>query len=104
SGDGWQLPDQPNGGTVYEGIHDYLGWLLLCVMPESGSRYGVHIRRRLRRGHLGPVLPVAIHPKKPDVVEIPWLYAPDMVRAAVGRLHAANSSAVEAFNSQLADR
>ncbi|MGA8337791.1 MAG: SHOCT domain-containing protein [Solirubrobacteraceae bacterium] len=104
SGDDWHLPHQPYGGTIYDGIHDYLGWLLLCVVPESGSRYGVHIRLRLRRGHLGPVLPVAVHPEKPHDVEIPWRYAPDMVRAAVGRLRAANSSAVETLNSWSADR
>lgn len=103
SGDDWHLPSQPYGGTIYEGLHEYLGWLLLCVVPESGSRYGVHVRMRLRRGHLGPVLPVAVHRQRPQDIEIPWRYAPDMVLAAANRLRAANAAAVEAVDSRLAE-
>jgi hypothetical protein len=88
SGDDYQLPVSPYGGVVADGIHDYLGWLLLCVVPASGSRYGVHVRKSLRRGHLGPVLPVAIHPEKPEDIDIPWRYSPDMTRALAEHLRA----------------
>jgi hypothetical protein len=84
--DDYNLPCSPYSGTVADSLHGYLGWLLLCVIPPSGSRYGVYMRKSLRRGHLGPVLPVAIHPDKPDDIEIPWKYAPDMTRALAEQL------------------
>ncbi len=86
--DDYNLPCSPYGGLVADSFHDYVGWLLLCVVAPSGSRYGVHVRKTLRRGHLGPVLPVAIHPDRPADIEIPWRYAPDMTRALAEQLQA----------------
>lgn len=86
AGGDYHLPVSPYGGLVADGVHDYLGWLLLCVVPPSGSRYAVHVRKSLRRGHLGPVLPVAIHPDRPDDIEIPWKHSPDTTRALAERL------------------
>jgi hypothetical protein len=88
AGGDYHLPVSPYGGVVADGIHSYLGWLLLCVVPPSGARYGVHVRKSLRRGHLGPVLPVAIHPEKPDDIDVPWKYSPDTTRALAERLRA----------------
>ncbi len=98
----WRLPCAPYAGTVYDGTHDYLGWLLLCVVPESGARYGLHVRRRLRRDHLGAVLPVAIHPTKPHDIEIPWRYSPNTTREMTERLRASNRSALETFDQLVA--
>ena len=100
----WRLPCQPCGGTVYDGSHDYLGWLLLCVVPESGPRYGVHVRKRLRRDHLGAVLPVAIHPSKARDIEIPWRYSPNTTREMTERLRTANRSALETVDQRFAGR
>jgi hypothetical protein len=86
--DDYNLPCSPYSGTVADSLHGYLGWLLLSVIAPSGSRYGVHVRKSLRRGHLGPVLPVSIHPDRPDDIEIPWKYAPDMTRARAEQLRA----------------
>jgi hypothetical protein len=113
----YQLPCGPYGGLVSDDLHSYVGWLLLCVITPSGSRYGVHLRTSLRRGHLGPVLPVAIRPDAPDDVEIPWRYAPDRTRefaeqlraraatvpGTADRIIAANSEAAEQAMAQIDD-
>jgi hypothetical protein len=62
----------------------------------------LHVRRMLRRGRLGPVLPVAIRPDTPGDVEIPWRYAPDTVRAMTARALAANESALELVEKRMA--
>ncbi|HEY2769455.1 MAG TPA: hypothetical protein VGI87_02760 [Solirubrobacteraceae bacterium] len=113
----YMLPCSPYGGLVADDLHSYTGWLLLCVLAPSGSRYGVHMRASLRRGHLGPVLPVAIRRDKPDDVEIPWRYAPDRTRefaeqlraqaatvpGTADRIIAANTEAAEEAVAQIAD-
>jgi hypothetical protein len=104
------LPCSPFGGLVADDLHSYTGWLLLCVIAPSGSRYGVHVRTSLRRGHLGPVLPVAIHPDKPDDVEIPWRYAPDRTRELAEQLRATAAAVpgtadrIIATNTEAADK
>jgi hypothetical protein len=98
----WALPCRPYAGTIYEGRHDYLGWLLLSVVSESGSRSGLHVRKRLRRDHLGTVLPVAVHPTKRHDIEIMWSYSPNTTRAATERLRAANESAQATFEDRIA--
>jgi hypothetical protein len=115
--DDYVLPCSPYGGLVADDFHSYVGWLLLCVLPPSGSRYGVQVRMSLRRGHLGPVLPVAIRRDTPDDVEIPWRYAPDRTRELADRLRAqaatvagtadriiaANNEAAETAAAHIAD-
>ena len=103
SGDDWHFPISRYAGTIYDTPHEYLGWLVLCVVPESGRRYGLHVRKMLRSTRLGSVLPVAIDPDDPADVEIPWLFAPDLVRAGTSRMQAANRSAVEAADQRLSD-
>lgn len=113
----YTLPCSPYGGLVADDLHSYLGWLLLCVIAPSGSRYGLHVRTSLRRGHLGPVLPVAIHPDRAQDVEIPWRYAPDRTRelaeqlraqaatvpGTADRIIAANTAAADKAVAQIAD-
>lgn len=93
--DDWHFPISRYAGTIYDTAHEYLGWLVLCVAPESAPRYGLHVRKMLRSTRLGALLPVTIDPTKPDDIEIAWLHAPDMVRARTKRMLAANESAVE---------
>jgi hypothetical protein len=64
------------GGTLDTGWHTFLCWMLLCVTPEDGDRYGLQLQMKVRRDRFGPVLPVAIHPTDPADIEIPWDYAP----------------------------
>ena len=98
----WHFPVSRYAGTIYDTPHEYLGWLVLCVVPESGPRYGLHVRKMLRGSRLGAVLPVAIHPDKPGDIEFPWRYAPDTVRANTERMLAANQSALETADERLA--
>jgi hypothetical protein len=67
-----------SGGTVENGWHTFLGWLLLCVIPEAGDRYGLHVKTKVKRDRLGPVLPIAIASGKPDEIEIMWDHAPEV--------------------------
>jgi hypothetical protein len=60
------------GGTIETGLHTYLGWLLLCVNPYDGDRYGLALEAKIRRDHFGAVLPVGIHPDRPGDIEIEW--------------------------------
>jgi hypothetical protein len=64
------------GGTIETGLHTYLGWLLLCVNPYDGERYGLALEIKVRRDRFGPVLPVAIRPDRPADIEIQWDVAP----------------------------
>jgi hypothetical protein len=83
--DDYDLPCGPHSGLVADGLHSYIGWALLCVVMPDGARRGVYVRRTLRRGHLAPLLPVAIDPARPDDVEIAWGHAPHTRRAHAGR-------------------
>jgi hypothetical protein len=64
------------GGTIETGLHTYLGWLLLCVNPYDGGRYGLQLETKIRRDRFGPVLPLAIDPERPGDIEIEWDSAP----------------------------
>jgi hypothetical protein len=64
------------GGTIETGLHTYLGWLLLCVNPYDGERYGLALETKIRRDRFGPVLPLAIHPERPGDIDIVWESAP----------------------------
>jgi hypothetical protein len=55
---------------------EFLGWLLLCVIPPEGDRYAVHLRTMIRRDRLAPVLPVALRRSRPTEIEIAWDDAP----------------------------
>ncbi len=98
----WHFPVSLYAGTIYDTQHEYLGWLLLCVVTESGRRYGLHVRRMLRGARLGAVLPLAIDASDPADIEIPWLYAPDMVKVHTERMVEANRSALEEAEGRLA--
>jgi hypothetical protein len=104
SGSDWVFPVHRYAGTIVDRGHDYLGWLLLCVIPDAGERFGVHVRKTIRRGREGPVLPVSIDPEKPTDVEIPWKYAPDMVKAMTERAVAANESALALAEQRMAEQ
>ena len=65
------------GGTIETGLHTYLGWLLLCVNPYDGERYGLAVETKIRRDRFGPVLPLAIHPDQPGDIDIVWESAPE---------------------------
>jgi hypothetical protein len=64
------------GGTIETGLHTDLGWLLLCVNPYDGGRYGLQLETKIRRDRFGPVLPLAIDPERPGDIEIEWDSAP----------------------------
>ena len=100
--DDWHFPISRYAGTIYDTQHEYLGWLVLCIVPESGRRYGLHVRRMLRGARLGAVLPVAIDASDPADIEIPWMYAPDMVKIHTERMVEANRSALEEAEGRLA--
>jgi hypothetical protein len=78
------LPPHPSpyryGGKILMNDIEFLGWMLLCVIPPEGDRYAVHLRTMIRRDRLAPVLPVAVRRSKPMDVEIAWEDAP-VVRA-----------------------
>jgi hypothetical protein len=57
---------------------EFLGWMLLCVIPPEGDRYAVHLRTMIRRDRLAPVLPVALRRSKPMEIEIAWDDAPEV--------------------------
>jgi len=63
-------------GRVSCGPRAYLGWVLLCVLPEYSERYAVHLRTTIRPAYFASVLPVGIDPARPEDVEILWSYAP----------------------------
>ncbi len=73
-----------SGGTIETGLHSYLGWLLLCVLGADGRRWGVTLQTKVRRGRLGPVLPVALDPAHPDDVDIQWDAAPEVAVEQAG--------------------
>lgn len=79
------LPPRPSpyryGGKIRMNDQEFLGWMLLCVIPPEGDRYAVHLRTQIRRDRLAPVLPVAIRRSRPTEIEIAWDDAPQ-VRAA----------------------
>jgi hypothetical protein len=72
-------------GKVESLPHRFPGWLLLCVIPRDGERYGLHLQTMITRKHLAPVLPLAIDPSKPADIEILWDSAPEVVTALVAR-------------------
>jgi hypothetical protein len=74
-----------SGGTVETLPHKFPGWLLLCVIPQYGERYGLEFQTMIMREHLAPVLPVAIDPSKPAEIEILWDSAPEVVTALAAR-------------------
>ncbi len=100
--DDWHFPVSRYAGTIYDTPHEYLGWLVLCIVPESGRRYGLHVRRMLRGGRLGAVLPIAIDASDPTDIEIPWLYAPDMIKVHTEQMVDANRSALAEAEGRLA--
>lgn len=65
--------------------HKFPGWLLLCVIPQEGERYGLFLETKIMREHLAPVLPVAIDPSRPAAIEILWDSAPEVVTAQAAR-------------------
>jgi Short C-terminal domain len=81
------------GGTVETGWHTFLGWMLLCVIPQDGDRYGLQLQTKVRRDRFGPVLPVATHPTDPADIEIPWDYAPEAPAAPSAGAQLANAIA-----------
>jgi hypothetical protein len=59
-------------GPISAGRVTYLTWLLLCVRPEQGEPYGLHVPVEARRGKVNAVLPVAIDPQDPADIVICW--------------------------------
>ncbi|MDT4919108.1 MAG: hypothetical protein QOI15_10 [Pseudonocardiales bacterium] len=78
-----------HGGSVQCSKYEYLGWLLLCVIPPSGARYGVYLRTQIRSRHVGLVLPVTVGRDNPHDVEVEWDAAPNIVDATVDRIDSA---------------
>jgi hypothetical protein len=83
-----------SGGMVETLPHKFPGWLLLCVIPQDGERYGLQLQTMVMREHLAPVLPVAIDPSKPDDIEILWDSAPEVVTTRTAR-QAADAELIE---------
>jgi hypothetical protein len=67
-----------HGGKVETLLHKFPGWLLLCVIPENGERYGLQLETMIMREHLAPVLPVAINESKRADIDIVWDSAPQV--------------------------
>jgi hypothetical protein len=82
------------GGKIRMNNQEYLGWLLLCVIPPEGDRYAVHLRTMIKRDRLAPVLPVAIRKSKPMEVEIAWEDAPEVGAGVVEELPEVEEAAV----------
>jgi hypothetical protein len=74
-----------SGGKVESLPHKFPGWLLLCVTPQGGERYGLQLETMVMRDRFAPVLPVAIDPNNPDDIEIFWDSAPEVVTAKAAR-------------------
>jgi hypothetical protein len=88
-----------SGGTVETRPHKFPGWLLLCVIPQDGQRYGLQLQTMIMREHLAPVLPVAIDPSKPADIEILWDSAPEVVTAKTAR-NAADAELIQRAASE----
>jgi len=69
-------PDYAYGGKVSAGPRAYVGWLLVCVLPEYSERFATYLRTSIRPAYFAPVLPVGINPRDPNDLEIMWSYAP----------------------------
>lgn len=65
------------GGKVSVGPRAYLGWMLVCVLPEYSERFAAYLRTSIRPAYFAPVLPVGINPQDPVDLEIMWSYAPE---------------------------
>jgi hypothetical protein len=87
------------GGSVQCSKYEYLGWLLLCVIPPSGARYGVYLRTKIRSRHVGFVLPITVGRDNPNDVEVEWDAAPNLVDVVVDRI----DSAVERMQATVSD-
>jgi hypothetical protein len=81
-GDSFQPPGTKHfasrGGSISCSKWEYLGWLLLCVVPPYGSRYGLWMRTRIQSRHVQAVLPVTISQTDPNDVEIEWDAVPSI--------------------------
>jgi hypothetical protein len=88
-----------SGGNVATFPYKFPGWLLLCVIPPYGERYGLWIQTTIMREHLAPVLPVAIDASNPADIEILWDSAPEVVTAKVAR-DAADAALLEKAASE----
>ena len=88
-----------SGGKVETLPHKFPGWLLLCVIPQNGERYGLQVETMIMREHLAPVLPVAVDPAKPADIEIHWDSAPEVVTAKAAR-NAADAELIQRAASE----
>jgi hypothetical protein len=78
------------GGSISCSKYEYLGWLLLCVVPPSGARYGLYFRTHIHSRRIGAVLPVTIDAKNPSDIEIIWDALPSLGDLAVDKIEKAS--------------
>jgi hypothetical protein len=75
-------------GMVSDGPQGYRGWVLLCVIPQYGERFGVYQRMLVIRQRFNTVLPVAIDPQDMSEIEVCWEDAPNLLREATKKIKA----------------
>jgi hypothetical protein len=73
-------------GPVSYGPHAFMAWMLLCVIPAYGERYGLHVRTNVVRFRNTSVIPVAINPDKPNDLEFCWDNAPNLANKIAERV------------------
>jgi hypothetical protein len=87
------------GGSVSASKYEYLGWLLLCVVPPNGVRYGLYLRTHIHSRRVGPMLPVTLNPQDPSDIEILWDNCPNLSDLAVEKF----GQATEKVQARVAD-